>query len=184
MLVLKGEPRRVKVKCAICVRRVRDDAAEGSRWEAVALQCNLAQLTHAFHRECIEEWRSVPNQPSAKTCPVCRTNPEELIRTEQLRIKVQRELASYRNNWKRPVKWFRDAREMIALPLWRHRWKVLLAVVVLILYAFSFLSAARGLSAADEDIVITRVHSSGGTTLPSVLTLAAAEKTTDTAAEL
>jgi hypothetical protein len=155
MLAIKGKQQRAV--CAICKHGFGRDE-EGSRWEPVATQCNLDELTHVFHRECIEKWRSVPHEES-RVCPVCRVNPEQLIRVAQLRRAVDKEVTADRNSWFRLARWKKDAQELF-LPLrnssWRVKYSLYILLVLAIVYAF-FILFKGGVALQEEDFVVKRV---------------------------
>ena len=147
--------------CSIC-HCTLVNTIEGSRFEPVAMQCNLEKLTHAFHFECLQKWRSVPHA-EAELCPVCRVNPTQLIKTAQLRKAVEREVTADRTGWFRLARWRKELRERLFLPFRNRvgssrsvRVSVFLAVVFGIIYLFFILVRSNNTSIDEEQLLVVK----------------------------
>lgn len=96
--------------CSLCGEALENQDNPQSRFAPVGLHCR-GDLSHIFHRECIDHWMSSPSGPLSRKCPLCFKDPVQIHRGSLLRGLVQKRMREVRNSWIAPSAWMAYLRE-------------------------------------------------------------------------
>lgn len=138
-----------------------DDEEEDPRYQPVASQCRL-DLSHVFHRWCIDEWVRDGNH----TCPTCNVDPQFALKrravAERVRAKQQLERTSLRFAHVRCARYIK--RHWLA-PAYRWAWEsspwrrltVVICLFIITMWAVLHVASALKLESSGSRDIFTPI---------------------------